>query len=320
MKYAFGAYGTNNLGDEAIYEGLCQEIGPAIQIYVNKSSVPLSIWYADLLKGKISFDPDAEELIIGGGGLFHSKNAIIDYIRMADLAIKNHMKVSIQGVGVEGINNSFQEDARELCKRCYFISVRSKQSQLLLESLGFKSTVRKDFAYNIQSEESVMIPEFENKLPIIGFITGGCGDELAISKLSQIIRKFTVGEDLCNFIHIPHSKSFVNYTNNDVVTGELLWSNIDIYHANRENSFKTYRFLNNPRQLLSLYQQLDGVIGARYHSFIFSEMAGKPLLGLVSGRKAKSYFEDRPQIQCIDFDKDINEIITKVKMFINFLR
>ena len=318
MKYAFGAYGTNNLGDDAIFEGMCQKLGPVKQIYINKPSVPSSVWYADLLLGNESFDPGAEELIIGGGGLFHCKDAIIDYIRMTDLAIQSGMSVSIQGLGTEGMTSEYEEEVKLLCKRCQFVSVRSRQSQRILQRLGIISTVHKDFAYNLKSDAStnIALVEFDNDLPIIGLVTGGNADGEAIKKIAEVINLCTIDEISCNFLHIPHSKSYTNSFNNDCVTGEILWSSVEIYHSNRENQYKTFRFVKSPQELLSVYIQLDAVIGARYHSFIFSEITNKPMLGLVSGSKSKAYFEERPELNNIDFDLSVEEILYAVRQLI----
>jgi hypothetical protein len=322
MKYVFGAYGTNNLGDDAIYEGIKKEIGDVIQIYVNKSNVSNSVWYADLLENKYNFSNDADELIIGGGGLFHSRNAIVDYVKIVDKALITKMEVSIQGVGVEGLQDDYLIEAKELCSRCSKIVVRSKKSQILLqEKLNIKSELRKDFAYNIK-ENSITIPSFENNLPIIGFITGGNEDKESIEKISNIIEFFTVGGGVvANFLHIPHSKSYVNYKNNDVVTGEIIWSNISIYHANREGRYKIMPFVSSPQQLLSIYQQVDGIIGCRYHSMIFSEMMKKPLLGFISGLKTQSYFDEnqRDNSRGINFNLPVETLINETKNFIKLM-
>jgi polysaccharide pyruvyl transferase WcaK-like protein len=319
MKYVLGGYGANNLGDEAIFEGLKQEFGEVIQIYVNKSSIPNSVWYADLLENRYTFSPDADELIIGGGGLFHCRTAIIDDILVADKALAAGLAVSIQGLGAEGLQDDYITEARDLCNRCYRISVRSIKSQTILrDKLNVQSELRRDFAYNLRDAEFTTIPSFNNDLPVIGLITGGNTDRDGIEKISQIIKNCTVGDTVANFIHIPHSRAYVDSYNNDVVTGEIIWSNIEIYHASREARYKNISFVSTPQRLLSVYRQVDAVIGFRYHSFVFSEITNKPLLGFISGLKSQAFFDDnvRAEVLGIPFNLPTEELIAETQRFI----
>ena len=100
-----------------------------------------------------------------------------------------------------------------------------------------------------------------------------------------------------------------------------MWSSINIYHAQREYRYKTMPFVASPQQLLSAYKQVDGIIGCRYHSMIFSEIMNKPLLGFISGLKPQAYFDEneREGSQGIDFDLPVEELVVQTKSFINKL-
>ena len=77
-----------------------------------------------------------------------------------------------------------------------------------------------------------------------------------------------------------------------MIGGEILRSTIHLYHSDRETRFRQLLYPETPTNLLGIYKSLDGIIGMRYHSFIFSEMVGIPLFGVASGLKATSYFEE----------------------------
>jgi hypothetical protein len=131
-----------------------------------------------------------------------------------------------------------------------------------------------------------------------------------------------VGATFTNIVHIPHVRHYVDYETNDVITGEKLFSMIDVYHDNRFEKFKPLFFPENCYSLLNVYTRVQAIIGLRYHSFIFAEMANLPLLGLVAGPKAIAYANEcnRKDAVFIDIGAPIVEILKTVHKFIKIVK
>ena len=297
MIYAVAGYGAGNLGDDAIFQGLLKEHPKAVQIYVNLPSHENNIWYGKVMEEGFPQSAKNGELIIGGGGIFHSGQTIIDFLTIIEKAKLRNMKISIRKVGAEYLPLNYFKEAISLCKSVYFLSVRSKRSKEILEEIGVQNiNVEKDYAYNLTVKDANLeefeFPNFENDRKLIGLVTAGNKNDL--DKISKIIKFLTVdhgvGDKMCNIVHIPHSRHYTDSFSNDVVTGNILWSMVDIYHAERYKKFKLLPFPESNLKLLNAYTKVDGIIGMRYHSFIFSEILGKPLFGLTAGAKVSSLF------------------------------
>lgn len=298
--YAMGGFGCGNLGDDTIFEGMRVSYPNLIQIYVNYPTVKENVDYSTIIQKGFPKDAEKGELIIGGGGIFHSREAIEDFIKVANRAKERKMKVSIRRVGAEYVQSDYEDVSKELCESAYFISVRSKKSSEILSRLGCKAEVECDYAYDVPLPTVGSIFEFSKKtipnssikIPTIGVVTAGTD----LTKIAKIVEILTVdlgiGPHMCNVVHVPHTRHYTNWRTNDMVGGEILRSTIHLYHGDRATRFRQLPYPETTTNLLGIYKSLDGVIGMRYHSFIFSEMTNTPLFGVVSGLKATSYFEE----------------------------
>lgn len=319
--YAMGGFGCGNLGDEAIFEAMKLEIPDLIQIYVNKpyreesdyfrpkywegelSLVPY-IWYADLIDYGFPEEAEGGNLIFGGGGIFHGRGAVEDLLKVAKQAKSRNMTISIKRIGAEYLLPDFKNIVKEILEKACFISVRSSRSAEIIKKLGFNCNIEKDYAFDLDKEfftkEKVEFPRFEEKRPLIGVVTAGNSN---LSRIVWMLRILTIKEieefPICNFIHIPHVRHYTDWKTNDLIGGEILWSGINIYHGRRWVRYKQLPFPGTVNRLLNAYTKVDGIIGMRYHSFIFSHMIDKPILAVVDGSKAEGYFLDNKRNEAI---------------------
>lgn len=295
--YAFAAFGTNNIGDEAIFNGLSEEYPGAIQMYVNKvpkwgvGTTP-AVWYADFLTGVKHFVKE-DTLIIGGGGLLHSMQAINDYYTMAQLVFDVGGKVIIEGLGAEGLQTEYKPIVKNLLSLATHISVRTTTSRELLQPLTTKKVdIRSDFAYSMKWKRAQLGPLARAKY--LGIVVGGTTNLHEYDELCALIKKYSVGATHFNFLILPHSISYTNPMNNDRLVAQYIWSNCDIYHSYREDRIHILEYLPScPEEMVSLYSEvMYGVIGWRYHSLIFSELANKPILLAAPTFKNMAYVKD----------------------------
>lgn len=341
MKFVVSAYGTGNLGDDAIFTGVKREFSDAVQIYANVPSHQPNIWYADIIENGFPDQFGDHELIIGGGGIFYSEQSTKDLLAIVKRALEKNMKISIRKVGTEYLSYVWAPWAKKVCEAAYYISTRSKKSAELLRAIGAKDViVDRDYAYDLTAEdakiEDVEFPKFNNQRPIIGLITSGnlSGLENVVQIIKFLLTDYGIGDTMCNVVHIPHTRHYVSPKGNDVVTGEMLWSMIDIYHDFRYERFKLLSFPENDLRLLNAYTKVNGILGMRYHSFIFSEILEKPIFGFTSGLKAKTYFEETERkkyesgdeksrigyCDSVAVEESLDVILRKVKYFVEYVK
>jgi len=320
MVYAFGAYGTNNLGDDAIFLGLQKSLPNerVVQVYVNYPSIMDSICY-DSINATTFIDKD--HLVIGGGGLLHCKHAVEDYIRIAKLAKANGAQVHIRRIGAEGAIPEYAEEIRELFSIVDAASVRSKKSLEYLKDCNVSTKTIKlvqDYAYELvppkHKVEGIKSYFQHPEWPLIGLVTAG--NKGGVEAISYVVSELILAEIGCNIIHIPHSRSYVNQNNDDLITGEQIWTSIGVYHANKQWRYKTSTMPQNPYELFDRYAQVDGIIGYRYHSFIFSRIMKKPLLGVADGDKAKAFFDETKYGTMVSSGVSKEELLLACKEFV----
>lgn len=294
--YAFGGFGCNNVGDEAIGLGVSLSEN-AILMHVNKGRDGIqSVPYHDFFNMNKRF-VKGDKLIIGGGGLLHCQGVVKDYNRMVDIAIGQGVKdIEIRAIGVEQNFEPYIDEVKKLLSRVNKITVRTSTSQRILEKIGFLAQYEKDFAFRLKNKIDTSKESEQHYYPRIGVITSGSpgpfDENHQFKELITLIKKHTLGANSFEFVFIPHSKAYVSWKNNDYLIGQYLWSSCDIYYYNRENLVKVREFTNDPLDVLSYYHSLDGLITYRFHGLIFSELTNIPVICAAPGVKAQSYVMD----------------------------
>jgi hypothetical protein len=303
--FAMGAYGTNNVGDEAIFDGIRVEIADCIPIHIGKSTRTNAVFFETALR-EHNFFRSTDRLIIGGGGLLYDPRAINVLIRVAQMALKNKANVEILGLGCEAAQDSFYNEIVMLTKLADRITVRSSISQEIIKKITGRLVERQDdFAFNLSRLGIGPSTGSMDSVPNIGVVTSG--DVLEdVKELCRIIRTYTVGNRVANFFHIPHSKAYFDFRNNDVIVGESIWSSIEIHYGAREARYVTEPFSADPTQTLSIYKKLDGVVSRRYHGLLFSKIMNVPYLAMNSSSlKNRSFIDDnKSELTHVSFTND----------------
>jgi polysaccharide pyruvyl transferase WcaK-like protein len=294
--FAYGSFGSNNVGDEAILEGLKRIYPACIQIYHNKPRSGVGYLPSDILERKVSFRPD-DYLIIGGGGLLYDRSTVVLMTRLAKAAQEAGAAVDILRVGCEAAGPDYEKEICELFAYARRITVRSTVSQEIMERISKnRYGVEFDFAFNL-SKEVDAIPRIRRsnaRFATIGIVTASVAraelDLLADFVFSHI-RNGAIAP--ARFVHIPHSRSYFDVSNNDCITGHQLWSLSRTHNSMDADMLAIRAFDGDPLSVLSYYTQLDGVISARYHGLIFGKLAKVPTLAIGASQiKIRSYIQD----------------------------
>lgn len=278
--YAFGGYGANNVGDEAIFEGLKVVYPNATEIYVNKSRRN-GIWYADLFEGRKRFLAPGH-LIVGGGGIAHCLGAVQDHLKMIRLAKSQGLTASIERVGLTELQPEWTAATVELLSEVDSISVRSNYDRLIARKLGFETLVERDFAYEIPWAATGQLPYSVKTIAVSLSPLKESDFPVMAERLRRILKHADV-------LFIPHSKAYVSYENNDLATAQKLWSMCNTWAF--ENVFAICD-LYAPAGALYTYECANGVYTSRYHGYVFADIVKKPVFAQITGLKARSFFDD----------------------------
>lgn len=294
--FAHGAYGTNNVGDEAIYEGIKVHYPQCIQIFINKTHVQGALWYWDVIRQDEFFRGD-DLLIIGGGGLLYARQAVIDMINLARKARAAGATVHLLGLGCEAAQPEYYAEIRTLVSLASKVTVRTSLSRAILRDIcGSEPEQQEDFAFSLRQYVAPGAGSVGRRARI-GVVTGG-DMRVSYAELVAAIRSVTeqlpVERREVNFVHIPHSMAYVSPANNDLTVGHGLWSSVGMATPHTDDYFTVDSFTPNPLERLRRYRDLDGVISARFHGLIFAEIVGVPALALWGATaKNRSLLEDR---------------------------
>jgi len=273
--YCLGAYGTNNVGDDAILHGLLKEYPTAIPIVIKKKYGDRSI-PAELLLNSVNFFEKGDILIVGGGGIFTTAQSIQTIYKIVESAVNSGARILILKVGLEAffLTNETVGWMKEILKSAHTFSVRSLISKQMSEKLfQLSPVIEKDFAFNIVPKTQ---PKSNDEF-LVGISTSDFNIEM-LKLYAKFIDEFSKKIPRIKFIAIPHSRSFFQWENNDVVTQNILWSTVNDYSDTICENFILKDYPTSPEELIDFYSHLDCVIAERFHACIFAIINSVPLL------------------------------------------
>lgn len=293
--FAYGSFGSNNVGDEAILEGIRKIYPRCHQLYHNR-----------LRSGEGSFpqaalnNPDffraGDYLIIGGGGLLYDRPTVT---LMADLAQAVTAKGGVADIlrlGCEAASSEYHDEITRLFSLARHTTVRSTESQGIIEAItGIRCPVEFDFAFNLCPDVK-RLPRKLFDQPTIGLVTASV-DPGTLANLTRFIEQNTRGSrndpTRPRFVHIPHSRSYFNFSNNDCIVAETIWAKANMHRAWSDDAFELWPYRGAPLDTLAAYKTLDGVISFRYHGLIFGKLCEIPTMAIGANQlKVGSFLAD----------------------------
>ncbi len=316
-----GYYGFKNLGDEAILETITKNLKNSLKDiditvlsanpkvtskkYNVKSVDRKNILY--IIKELLNTDL----LISGGGSLLQditSKRSITYYLGIIALGLLLRKKIMVYSQGIGPINKDFHKILTKiLLNRVDYITVRDYNSKKDLIDIGVsadKIEVTADPVMSLASigkEKGLEIlrdikPNFDSQRPTIGIAFRGKNynsniKEVLIKTINELISK--IGS---NIILIPFHNSEDMTINQDI----------------KDKVNKNVIFLNNrysSEETLSIFENLDLLIGVRLHSLIFSAVANVPMIGISYDPKIDYFMDTLNQKSLCKIDDLTSEIL-----------
>jgi polysaccharide pyruvyl transferase WcaK-like protein len=279
--FAYGSFGSNNVGDEAILEGILRLYPKCRQFYSNKLRTGRGEFAQTAIKTQGYFRP-GDYLIIGGGGLLYDRPTVSLMADLAQTAKRAGAIVDILRLGCEAAQNSYASEIRRLVSQARRVTVRSSESREIMQRmLGRDFPVEFDFAFLLRPE-TLALPRLLNDETTIGIVTASTS--LAdIQAIAGVIKTHTKkASRRLRFVHIPHSRSYFNLENNDRITAEEIWTSAEMHHAWDETAFEPLAYDGDQLRVLKRYKSLDGIVSSRYHGLVFAKLTETPALALGS--------------------------------------
>ncbi|CAN7630231.1 polysaccharide pyruvyl transferase family protein [Pararhizobium sp. LjRoot238] len=321
MIFLYGAYGTGNLGDDAILKSALQRYGKenCKVIAYGKLFLREPIGFIDhfeFLANPERYLHHSDTLIFAGGGLFWAASHAEAMAKCARDAKAIGCDVKAERLGAQGVHVAV-DAAKEFFSLCSEISVRDEHSVEVLKSTGVtdRAIYKPDFVLELRDLPPRAL---DSKLVTIGishsavpFYHDADHRKKALHVYTEIAKQ---SNDIAKFIYIPHTRHFNVIAQNDVIYGEYFWQ------ASR-GLIDALPFPVDVEALLEYYARVDGVIAWRYHSLVMAKILGAQaaFLGEPGGHKYGAFARENNLPQ-IDFRLSTAEIIASGLRFVRRIK
>ena len=291
-----GGYGYRNVGDEAILAGLLDEIGRERSVSV-VSRMPaetaaahgvraISLREAILgLRGYLS-------VVIGGGGLFGRDMGAIGRLLplYGLLASRLRAQVAVHGVGVDrGMRPVAAWLLRRLAHRAVTFSVRDRRSAEVLIEWGIDAAVAPDLSAAVEpapasvGREILRQAGLDPDRPVVGLALTGLRAHQAAA-LEGAVEHAMADLPEVQFCFIPMSQHPFVHAHNDLLLGRRLQA-----HSPR---LAVLDMSLRPQQVLALFGCFSAAVCMRYHSLLFADRMGTPIVPVPYAPKCDAWIAE----------------------------
>jgi polysaccharide pyruvyl transferase WcaK-like protein len=292
-----GGYGYRNAGDEAILAGLLQLTGRDGVTVVSRAPAETAATHG-VTSIRLADAPAAllrhRGVIIGGGGLFGRDMGLLGRVLpLAGLAATvARREVALLGIGADAeMPRSARPLVRALGRRATSTVVRDADSRSVLAGLGVDALIAPDLSSLVPSagaragrrvlEAAGLHPA---RRPVVGLCLTDIDPDLARSVVRAVLDAVDALPEL-DFCLIPMARHpFVARHNDEVLARRLI--------AQRPR----LRLVEPPQDtatLLGVFDALGAAVCMRYHSFVFAERAGLPIVAFPYAAKCRTWLAER---------------------------
>ena len=300
-----GSYGGMNLGDEAILEGILQQLRATLDADVvvfsknpedtmRRHDVQRAIAPRTLNRREMIPEIQALDLLIlGGGGILYDRDAE-EYLREVNIAKELGVPVALYAISAGPLTTAAARRAVQetLSAAPSLITVRDRLGYRLLEDLGVSTEIHltADPAFLLEPEE-LPIERLEAEgvefgQHVVGFSVrepGPAAPDIRPEDYYALLANaadFMVERYDAEVLFVPMEKTDVQHSHAVVAA---------MRHAERA---EILRRRYSPRQILDLMGRLEFAVGMRLHFLIFAALRGVPFAALPYASKVSGLLED----------------------------
>lgn len=291
----FGGYGTSNVGDDAILSGLLSALPKGVITTV----VSMQPSETERIHGVTAIPPirvpleliKTNAVIVGGGGMFSGHmgqmSKLLPLMTLAAGLLRK--RVGYCGIGVYASTPGWvKRSLRIAVKRAKLITVRDEPSVEVFASLGIKARLVPDMAmmldYPVPDESFDSVTQLDNtKTTVVLCLTQT--DPQIGKRLLDVVPQVIDRMPEVEFRFLPMSQHPVINSHNDLLLAEELQRSASRLQVERQ--------YEHPTNALSVIRDADAAMCMRFHSMVFAEMAGTPMIPVSYAPKTDNWLNER---------------------------
>ena len=301
-----GSYGGNNLGDEAILQGILQQLRESVDARITvfspnaedtrvRHAVDRVVPVRDLSREEVRPEVAALDLLVlGGGGILYDGKALT-YLREVALAHELGVPVFVYAVSVGPLSNPEARNAvREALNRAAVVTVRDRGSQRLLEEVGVTAPVQ------VTADPALLVgvdPAVDESLAAEGLTPGRrligisvrepgeAAPHLDVAHYHQLLANaadFMVDRYDATLVFVPMEPRVLDQQHSHAVIAGM---------ANAPRALVLKRDYS-VCQVLSMMGHFEFALGMRLHFLIFAALQGVPFLALPYSGKVTGFIRE----------------------------
>ena len=291
-----GGYGYRNLGDESILAGLLRWLGREEVTVVSRAPADTAARHGVRsvgIFGAVRALPRHKSVVIGGGGLFGRDMGLIGRLLplFGLVAVALGRKVSIVGVGVDaGMPRSAAFLMRLVERHAGVVIVRDSASADELAARGIAAEVQPDLstlapsAGRLAGLQTIRAAGLDpGRRPIIGLSLTAVNPALVEPVVSAVLAAVDALPAI-DFLLIPMSRHPFVAAHDDALLAHRL-----IGQRPRLRLLES----DDPADVLGVFEALSAAVCMRYHSLLFAERAGIPILPIDYAEKCRHWLAER---------------------------
>ena len=301
-----GSYGGLNLGDEAILQGIIEQLRRSLPVEISvftkdpqdtprRHKVERAIPVRALSRDEIL--PEIKRLdlfILGGGGILFD-GEVKQYLREVILAHESGIPVMVYGVGAGPLHDpANQEMVRAAFAKTAIITVRERGAKRILEEVGVDREIllTADPALLINpaplTSETLRYEGLTGKARLIGMSVrepGPAAPDMNVDSYHSLLANaadYLVDRFDADIVFIPMERNVLDMQHSHAIISKMLW-------PQRATVLKN---VYTAGQLLSIMKHLVFAVGMRLHFLIFAAIQEVPFVALPYASKVEGFLEE----------------------------
>jgi polysaccharide pyruvyl transferase WcaK-like protein len=308
-----GGYGYGNVGDEAMLAGLLTQLDPEQVTVVSRDPRRTTVTHG-VRSIPIHLAPIAlathRSVLIGGGSLFGRDMGRLGRLLPAFgvMASRLGKRVELVGIGLDDVSPT-NRSVRRLLRLAARVVVRDGRSLEVARRWGVNATLEPDLSSAMPGADPNVGRELlrssgvDMRRPVVGLCLTAVDEGLArnvVESLSAAIDRLAEVE----FVFVPMARHPSVPAHDDGVLGRRLADARPRVHLLEQS--------DDPAAILSAFEWFDAAACMRFHSLVFAERSGVPIVPISYASKCSVWLGERGMTSIEPTVEALSDAISRV--------